>query len=195
MSIAVFASGSGSNFQALVEASRAEDWPEPIRLLVCDRPGARVLERAEKLGVPSLLVDPKGFSSKADYEAEILARLRREGIRRLVLAGYMRLIGPTLLDAYRWRIVNIHPSLLPAFPGKDAVGQALDYGVKWTGVTVHFVDEGMDTGPIIAQEPVRVDEGDDRASLTRKIQAVEHRLYPAVILDWISGRIKEPAGR
>ncbi|MBO2531584.1 MAG: phosphoribosylglycinamide formyltransferase [Planifilum fulgidum] len=195
MSIAVFASGSGSNFQALVEASRAEDWPEPIRLLVCDRPGARVLERAEKLGVPSLLVDPKEFSSKADYEAEILARLRREGIRRLVLAGYMRLIGPTLLDAYRWRIVNIHPSLLPAFPGKDAVGQALDYGVKWTGVTVHFVDEGMDTGPIIAQEPVRVDEGDDRASLTRKIQAVEHRLYPAVILDWISGRIKEPAGR
>src|SRR5690606_17917542 len=194
MSIAVFASGSGSNFQALVEASRAEDWPEPIRLLVCDRPGARVLERAEKLGVPSLLVDPKEFSSKADYEAEILARLRREGIRRLVLAGYMRLIGPTLLDAYRWRIVNIHPSLLPAFPGKDAVGQALDYGVKWTGVTVHFVDEGMDTGPIIAQEPVRVDEGDDRASLTRKIQAVEHRLYPAVILDWISGRIKEPAG-
>lgn len=195
MSIAVFASGSGSNFQALVEASRAEDWPEPIRLLVCDRPGARVLERAEKLGVPSLLVDPKEFSSKADYEAEILARLRREGIRRLVLAGYMRLIGPTLLDAYRWRIVNIHPSLLPAFPGKDAVGQALDYGVKWTGVTVHFVDEGMDTGPIIAQEPVRVDEGDDRASLTRKIQAVEHRLYPAVILEWISGRIKEPAGR
>ncbi|SFF70089.1 phosphoribosylglycinamide formyltransferase-1 [Planifilum fulgidum] len=195
MSIAVFASGSGSNFQALVEASRAEDWPEPIRLLVCDRPGARVLERAEKLGVPSLLVDPKEFSSKADYEAEILARLRREGIRRLVLAGYMRLIGPTLLDAYRWRIVNIHPSLLPAFPGKDAVGQALDYGVKWTGVTVHFVDEGMDTGPIIAQEPVRVDEGDDRASLTRKIQAVEHRLYPSVILDWISGRIKEPAGR
>ena len=147
------------------------------------------------MDVPSLLVDPKRFPSKADYEAEILARLRREGIGRLVLAGYMRLIGPTLLDAYRWRIVNIHPSLLPAFPGKDAVGQALDYGVKWTGVTVHFVDEGMDTGPIIAQEPVRVDEGDDRASLTRKIQAVEHRLYPAVILDWISGRIKEPAGR
>ncbi|MEW9031589.1 MAG: phosphoribosylglycinamide formyltransferase [Planifilum fimeticola] len=195
MSIAVFASGSGSNFQALVEASRAKGWPEPIRLLVCDRPGAGVLERAEKLGVPSLLVDPKRFATKAEYEAEILARLRREGIRRLILAGYMRLIGPTLLDAYRWRIVNIHPSLLPAFPGKDAVGQALDYGVKWTGVTVHFVDEGMDTGPIIAQEPVRVDEGDDHASLTRKIQAVEHRLYPAVILDWISGRIKEPAGR
>lgn len=193
MSIAVFASGSGSNFQALVEASRADGWPEPIRLLVCDRPGAGVLERAEKLDVPSLLVDPKRFPSKADYEAEILNRLRREGIDRLVLAGYMRLIGSTLLDAYRWRIVNIHPSLLPSFPGKDAVGQALEYGVKWTGVTVHFVDEGMDTGPIIDQEPVRIEEGDDRASLTRKIQAVEHRLYPAVILDWISGRIKEPA--
>lgn len=194
MSIAVFASGSGSNFQSLVEASRANHWPEPIRLLVCDRPGAMVLKRAEQLGVPSLLVDPKKFPSKADYEAEILAHLRREGICRLVLAGYMRLIGPTLLAAYPWRIINIHPSLLPAFPGKDAVGQALDYGVKWTGVTVHFVDEGMDTGPIIAQEPVPVDEGDDHASLTRKIQAVEHRLYPAVVLDWINGRIKEPSG-
>jgi phosphoribosylglycinamide formyltransferase 1 len=195
MSIAVFASGSGSNFQSLVEASRRNRWPEPIRLLVCDRPGAMVLKRAEDLGVPSLLIDPKTFPSKDAYEAEILAHLRREGIRRLVLAGYMRLIGPTLLDAYRWRIVNIHPSLLPAFPGKDAVGQALDHGVKWTGVTVHFVDEGMDTGPIIAQEPVRVDEGDDRTSLTRKIQEVEHRLYPAVVFDWICGRIKEPSGR
>ena len=155
MSIAVFASGSGSNFQALVEAlPRRRTWPEPIRLLVCDRPGARVLERARSLGVPSLLVDPKG---------SLQGRLRggnpgpppAGGDPTLVLAGYMRLIGSTLLDAYRWRIVNIHPSLLPAFPGKDAVGQALDYGVKWTGVTVHFVDEGMDTGPIIAQEPVR----------------------------------------
>ncbi|HHW38662.1 MAG TPA: phosphoribosylglycinamide formyltransferase [Bacillales bacterium] len=179
--IAVFASGSGSNFQALVDAAQANQLSYEIALLVCDKPGAYAIERADKVDVPSLVVSPKDFASKVDYEKEILQKLNDSGVELIVLAGYMRLIGETLLSAYEGRIVNIHPSLLPSFPGKDAIGQAFQAKVKVTGVTVHYVDEGMDTGPIIAQEAVRMDEDETRESLEAKIHQVEHLLYPNVI--------------
>lgn len=181
MSIAVFASGSGSNFQALVKESRRREWPMPIRLLVCDKPGAKVLKRAVELEIPAICANPKQFADKQAFEGFLLRKLTQYGIEWIVLAGYMRLIGPTLLEAYPQRIVNIHPSLLPAFPGKDAVQQAIATGVKISGVTVHFVDAGIDTGPIIAQVPVTVEERESVESLAEKIHQAEHRLYPEVV--------------
>lgn len=194
MSIAVFASGDGSNFEMLVEKSRRQGWPQSITLLITDRPGARVLERAKRLGVAAAAFRPSDYETKAAYEEAILSVLREHGIQRILLAGYMRIVGPVLLGAYRWRILNIHPSLLPAFQGKDAPEQALDYGVRWTGVTVHWVDEGIDTGPIIDQKPVLVEPGETVESLRRKIQFVEHNLYPAVVRKWLTGEILPPGG-
>ncbi|QST01794.1 phosphoribosylglycinamide formyltransferase [Pontibacillus sp. ALD_SL1] len=184
VSIAVFASGSGSNFEALVK--RAGDDPTyNVSLLVCDQPEAAVIEKARRFGIDVFSFRSKDYPNKATLESAILQKLRDQSIEWCVLAGYMRLIGPTLLRAYEGKILNIHPSLLPAFPGKDAIGQALDAKVKVTGVTVHFVDEGMDTGPVIEQVPVRI-EG-DRTRLQHDIQRVEHDLYPTVVKQCIKG--------
>lgn len=174
--IAVFASGSGSNFQAIQEAIERGELHAKVELVVTDKPAAFVVKRAEKFGIPVLALNPKEFASKADYETAIIEALRECGVQWIVLAGYMRLISEVLLAAYPQRIVNIHPSLLPSFPGKDAIGQAIAHGVKVTGVTVHFVDEGMDTGPIIAQAAVAVIEG-DREATEMAIHQQEHLLY------------------
>lgn len=179
--IAVFASGQGSNLQALIDAIEAGQLEADIALVVCDRPGAYCLTRATNGNIPTLVFNPRSYGNKADYESMIQNKLQELGVEYLVLAGYMRLIGPTLLDSYPQRIINIHPSLLPLFPGKDGIGQALASGVKVTGVTIHYVDEGMDTGPIIAQRVVIVSENETRESLEKKIHAVEHRLYPQVL--------------
>ncbi|GGF96793.1 phosphoribosylglycinamide formyltransferase [Paenibacillus albidus] len=188
--IAVFASGQGSNFATLIEAQNAGRLGAGrIELLVSDRPEAPVAQRAADAGIPSLLLRPKEFASRELYEVEIVAELQRREIGLIVLAGYMRLITPTLLEPYAGRIINIHPSLLPAFAGKDAIGQALDYGVKLTGVTVHFVDGGMDTGPVIAQRSVSVEENDTPESLAERIHQVEYELYPEVVGAFADGRI------
>ncbi|PGY07036.1 phosphoribosylglycinamide formyltransferase-1 [Bacillus sp. OV166] len=179
--IAVFASGSGSNFQAIIDVVQAGHLDANISLLVCDKPGAFAIERARAAKIPSFVFTAKDYTSKEHYEEEILAQLKTSGVEFIVLAGYMRLIGSKLLAEYKGRIVNIHPSLLPAFPGKDAIGQALAAQAKWSGVTIHFVDEGMDTGPIIIQERVRLDENETRESLQQKIQKSEHKLYPSVL--------------
>jgi phosphoribosylglycinamide formyltransferase 1 len=179
--IAVFASGNGSNFQAIIDAVQNGDLGADLALLICDKPSAYAIERAKKAGIHAFVFNPKDYQNKEDYEKEILCELTKVDADLLVLAGYMRLIGPTLLTEYQGRIVNIHPSLLPAFPGKDAIGQALEAKVKQSGVTIHFVDEGMDTGPIIEQESVTIDESETIESLQRKIQSIEHRLYPAVL--------------
>ncbi|MDR7238387.1 phosphoribosylglycinamide formyltransferase [Neobacillus drentensis] len=179
--IAVFASGSGSNFQALIDVVQSGQLDAEISLLVCDQPGAYAIERARAAKIPSFVFTAKDYPSKEHYEEEILTQLQTHGVEFIVLAGYMRLIGSKLLAEFKGRIVNIHPSLLPAFPGKDAVGQALAAKVKWSGVTIHFVDEGMDTGPIIIQERVRLDESETRESLQQKIQQREHKLYPSVL--------------
>lgn len=190
MKIAIFASGSGSNFEAIVQATQSGHLPkiEPV-LLICDKPGALVTERAERLGVPQFVFDPKQYASKEAFETEIVSRLKEAGAEFIVLAGYMRLVGNVLLSAYEGRMINLHPSLLPAFPGKDAIGQAHAYGVKVTGVTVHFVDAGLDTGPIIRQIPVQVDPDDTTQSLAARIHAVEHELLVEVLNDICTKKI------
>lgn len=185
--IAVFASGSGSNFQAIAVAAQAGTLKAEISLLVCDKPGAFAIDRAEMLGIPAFVISPKSYHSKAAYEAEILQKLTGLEVDLIVLAGYMRLIGQTLLEAYEGKIVNIHPSLLPAFPGKDAIGQALAAGVEKTGVTIHYVDEGMDTGPAIASAAVKIEPGETRETLQKKIQRIEHSLYPEVLEQLLNG--------
>ena len=190
--IAVFASGSGSNFQALYEAVERGLLQAELSLLVCDRPGAYVEERARMAGVRVLSLSPRDFLEKSLYETEILKQLVEMDIEFILLAGYMRLIGQTLLERYEGRILNIHPSLLPAFPGKDAIGQAYAAGVRVTGVTVHFVDAGMDTGEVIAQQKVPILPEDTRETLQARIQVAEHQLYPAVVEQLLNGE-KEAA--
>jgi phosphoribosylglycinamide formyltransferase 1 len=148
------------------------------------------LERAERLGIEAFVFEPKAYADKTAFEAQIVAELQKRDVTLVVLAGYMRLVGETLLAAYEGQIINLHPSLLPAFTGKDAVGQALAYGVKVTGVTVHFVDAGLDTGPIIAQLPVAVEEHDTAETLAARIHQVEHVLLVEVI-GWLAeGQVK-----
>lgn len=187
--IAVFASGRGSNFQALVNAQTAGALGGEICVLVCDKPQAPVVGHAQAAGVDTFVFQPKDYASKEDYEREIAAELERRGVQLMVLAGYMRLLSPVLVEAYSGKIINIHPSLLPAFPGKDAIGQALNYGVKMTGVTVHFVDGGMDTGPVIAQRAVEVKADDDADTLAQRIHSVEQQLYPEVVSWFTAGRV------
>jgi phosphoribosylglycinamide formyltransferase-1 len=188
--IAVFASGSGTNFQAIADEAAAGRLDVRIGLLVCDRPQAPVVERAHRAGVPVFAFRPKDYAKREDYEAEILRELREREIDLVVMAGYMRLITPVLVEPFYGKMINVHPSLLPAFPGVNAIGQALDYGVRLTGVTVHFVDAGMDTGPIIAQRSIEVQPEDTEETLAARVHAIEHQLYPEVIR-WIrEGRVR-----
>lgn len=174
--IAVFASGEGSNFEAIVSACERGEIDARVALMVCDRPGARVAERAAAHGVEAFVFAPKEWASKADYEREIVRRLDAAGVELVCLAGYMRIVGDELLGAYGGRIVNVHPSLLPAFRGAHAIEQALEYGVKVFGVTIHWVDATLDGGRIIAQRAFAY-EGDDAAELERMVHATEHPLY------------------
>lgn len=178
--IAVFASGEGSNFEAIVSACERGEIDARVALMVCDRPGARVAERAAAHGVEAFVFAPKEWASKADYEREIVRRLDAAGVELVCLAGYMRIVGDVLLNAYAGRIINIHPSLLPAFRGADAIGQAMEYGVKIYGVSIHFVDSTLDGGKIIAQAAVEY-EGSDREELESMIHAQEHELYPKTV--------------
>ncbi|MBS4216384.1 phosphoribosylglycinamide formyltransferase [Neobacillus rhizophilus] len=179
--IAIFASGSGSNFQAIVDAVQAKQLSANLSLLVCDQPGAYVIERAREAEISTFVFNAKDYPNKEAYESEIVMLLKNKQVELIVLAGYMRLVGSTLLSEYEGRIINIHPSLLPDFPGKDAIGQALAAHAKWSGVTIHFVDEGMDTGPVIVRERVRIEENETRESLQWKIQEIEHKLYPSIL--------------
>ena len=174
--LAVFASGSGTNFEAIVSACERGELAAGVVLLVCDRPGARVAERAAAHGVEAFVFSPKEYASKADYEREIVRRLDAAGVELVCLAGYMRIVGDVLLGAYGGRIINIPPSLLPAFRGAHAIEQALEYGVKVFGVTIHYVDAELDGGRIIAQRAFPY-EGDDIGELEAMIHAVEYPLY------------------
>lgn len=178
--IAIFASGSGSNFQAIVEAFNNGGLKALPEVCVCDKPGAYVIERARTLNVPVIVASPRDFADKAAYETFLAEKLKQLDIDLICLAGYMRLIGPTLLEQFAGRIINIHPSLLPSFKGAHGIRDAFEYGVKVFGVTIHYVDETLDGGKIIDQEAFHY-EGDDIDELEAKIHAVEHRLYPRVI--------------
>lgn len=183
MVLGILGSGSGSNMQAILDAIAAGTLDARIALVLSDNPDAFILDRARRNGIESGVIDCGGFRTKFPEEAQrqTAERLLAAGVECVCLAGFMRLVKRPLLDAFPDRILNIHPSLLPAFPGVEAWKQALEAGVHETGCTVHLVDEGMDTGPILLQERVPVLPGDTAQSLHARIQEVEHRLYPAAI--------------
>jgi phosphoribosylglycinamide formyltransferase-1 len=184
--IAVLASGSGTNLQALIDTA---DLGAEISLVLSDRPDALALERANAAGIETSVLPYKHYESRAEFCAAVTDAVEAAGAEALVLAGFMRVLDSTIVGAFRDRILNIHPSLLPAFPGGNAVDQALEHGVKVTGVTVHFVDEEVDHGPIIAQQAVPVLPGDDRESLHARIQIEEHALYPRVVTAFARGEV------
>jgi phosphoribosylglycinamide formyltransferase-1 len=188
--IAVFASGSGTNFQAIVDAVASGKLDVSVELLVCDRPQAPVVERAKQAGVSAFVFYPRDYTSREQYEAEIIRHLEARQIDLIIMAGYMRLITDALVKPYYGKIINVHPSLLPAFPGVNAIAQAYSYGVKLTGVTVHFVDGGLDSGPVIAQRAIPVSDEDSEAALTERIHALEHTLLPEAIQWYREGRIR-----
>ena len=185
MRIAILASGSGSNAQRLFDLRRAGALDIDPVLLICNRPGARVLQRAEQAGVPSLMLDHALEPDRERYDRSLVDALKEARAELIVMAGYMRLVTPFFLQNFPGRIINIHPSLLPSFPGVRGAADALEYGVRLAGCTVHFVDEIMDHGPVIIQAAVPVNPYDDRGALQTRIHALEHRIYPQAV-QWVA---------
>ncbi|HEY3366877.1 MAG TPA: phosphoribosylglycinamide formyltransferase [Symbiobacteriaceae bacterium] len=188
--IGVLVSGRGSNLQALLDACAAGRIDGRIVAVVSDKPGAYGLERARGAGVEAIFLDPAAYETKNAYNAALAETLRARDVDLVCLAGYMRIVRKPVLDAYDGRILNIHPSLLPAFPGLDAQKQALEYGVKVAGCTVHFVTAGMDEGPVFLQAAVPVLEGDSAETLSERILQEEHRIYPLAVQVFASGRFR-----
>ncbi len=183
--LGVLASGRGSNLQAIIDAIEAKVLDATIALVVSNKKDAMALERANRHGVKGIFLDPKSVAGEPDlrraYDEKILEVLKKHEVQLVLLAGYMKIVTTVLIDAYQWRMMNIHPSLLPSFPGLHAQQQALDAGVKVSGCTVHFVTEGVDQGPIIVQTAVPVNENDSVDALSARILEQEHRLYPRAI--------------
>ncbi len=190
MKIAILLSGRGSNFVAIHDAIVRGELDAGIVCVISNRPDAPGIERARSLGLPAHVVDHRTFASRAAHEAEVLGILGLVNPDFIVLAGYMRLFSPEFVAAYPMRIVNIHPSLLPSFPGVDAQAQAVAYGVKLSGCTVHFVDENLDAGPIIVQRTVPVRDDDDAATLAARILDEEHAAYVEALKKLASGRYR-----
>jgi phosphoribosylglycinamide formyltransferase-1 len=188
--VGVLVSGRGSNLQAILDATREPGFPARVVVVLSDRERAVALERAARAGVCAEFVDPKAYGDRGAYDAALLASLDRARAELVCLAGFMRILGADFVRRLRGRLVNIHPSLLPAFPGLHAQRQALDHGVKIAGATVHFVDDGVDSGPIIAQAGVPVLDDDTEESLSERILAEEHRLYPEVVRRFAEGRVR-----
>lgn len=188
--IGVLASGRGSNFQSIIDEIGSDRLKAEIVLLITDNPSAFAIERARKHGVEYLVVQPKEYPSKDDYFVRIADALKKKNVELVVLAGFMKIVGKPLIDAFPNRIINIHPALLPSFPGLHGQKQAIDYGAKISGCTVHFVDEGMDTGPIIIQAAVPVFQNDTEETLSERILKYEHRIYPEAIRLFSEGKIK-----
>lgn len=223
--VAVLASGSGSNLQAIIDqlhepgraaaasgaaqtagappageatatAPNAAGHPADPRievvLVISDVPGARASQRAAQAGIPTAVIPSADYADRRGHDLALVAALRAATPDLVVLAGYMRMVTPALLEAFPWKVINLHPALLPSFPGTHSIAEAVAYGVKVTGVTVHFVDPGMDTGPVIAQEPVSVENGDTADTLGARIHELEHRLLPEVIRLLAAGRVRPP---
>lgn len=188
--IAVLASGSGSNLQAIIDACKAKTIDGSVVLVISDKKDAYALKRAKDALIEAIFIDPKSFSSKNLYETEVVKAIKKSGADLVCLAGYMKIVGDVMLSSYKGRMINIHPALLPSFPGLHAQKQAFDYGVKVSGATVHFVDEGCDTGPIIIQSCVKVFENDTEESLQKRILDEEHKIYPEAIRLFAEGKLK-----
>ncbi len=189
LKLGVLASGRGSNFQSIIDEIEAGSLNASINLLITDNPDAYVIERAKKQSIKYLYLNPHDFKSKNDFYIRIAKELVKRDVELVILAGFMRIVGRPLIEAFPNRIMNIHPALLPAFPGLHSQKQAVDYGVRVSGCTVHFVDEGMDTGPIIIQAAVVVSPDDTEDSLSERILRLEHKIFPYAIRLYSEGRL------
>jgi phosphoribosylglycinamide formyltransferase-1 len=190
LKIGVLASGRGSNFQSIIDEIESDRLNAEIVLLITDNPSAFAIERAKKHRIDYLVVLPKEYRSRDDLFSKISEELKKKTVDFVVLAGFMRIVGKPLIDAFPNKIMNIHPALLPSFPGLHGQKQAIDYGVKISGCTVHFVDEGMDTGPVIIQAAVPVSQDDTEETLSEKILRLEHKIYPEAIRLFSEGKIE-----
>jgi len=185
--IGVLISGRGSNLQAIIDAARERRFDAPITIVVSNNAGAPGLERARGAGIPTAVLPHKEWASRADYDRALVAKLREHGVTLVCLAGFMRLLGPTFIEAFPWRVLNVHPSLLPAFPGVDAQRQAIEHGVRVSGATVHLVTADLDAGPIILQSAVPVLPSDTPEMLAGRILVEEHKIYPEAIRIVLAG--------
>jgi phosphoribosylglycinamide formyltransferase-1 len=188
--IAILVSGNGSNLQAIIDAISAKKIKAEIAVVISNVPGAFALERAKKHGIKTAVVNSKEITDKAKYEKEIIKLIDSEKVDLICLAGYMRILSPEFVKHFDHKIMNIHPALLPAFPGLHVQKKALEYGVKFSGCTVHFVDAGCDTGPIIIQAVVPVQDNDSEETLSARILEQEHKIYPEAIRLYVEGRLK-----
>ena len=186
--LAVFASGTGTNFDAIQRAIENGELQAKIVVVVVDKLNALVIEKAKAKGIDVFAFNPKDYENKAAYEKVIISVLEKHNVEFIALAGYMRLFGPTLLEKYEGSVVNIHPALLPAFPGKDAIHQAISYGVKVMGVTIHYVDAGMDSGKIIAQRAFDVEESMSDEDIEARIHSIEHVLYKETLMKLLNNK-------
>ena len=195
MPAVVLISGRGSNLQALIDAVRRERLPLEVRAVLSNEPGAAGLVRAARAGIEGEVLDHRGFASREDFDAALAGRIDARAPTLVILAGFMRILGPAFVRRYHGRLLNVHPSLLPAFPGLDTHRRALEAGVRVHGASVHFVSEELDGGPLIIQAPVEVRPGDDAVSLAARVLEQEHRIYPLAIRWFVEGRIELRDGR
>ncbi len=195
LQLGVLVSGTGTNLQAIIDAVKSGKLDARVRVVISNRPDVLALERARQAGIPAEVVRHETFDSREAFDVRLIETLHQHGASWVVLAGFMRVLTPVFLKAFAGRVVNIHPALLPAFPGTRAQRQAIDYGVKVTGCTVHFVDEGVDTGPVIAQRAIAVHDDDNADSLGQRLLQEEHSLLVEA-LGWIAaGRVEvDPGG-
>ncbi|MBI5701884.1 phosphoribosylglycinamide formyltransferase [Candidatus Saganbacteria bacterium] len=185
MNLGVLVSGNGSNLQAIIDSKVAS-----VKVVISDKKSAYALERAKKAGIEAVFINPKDFAEKNTYELEVVKVLKKHNVDLVCLAGYMKIVGEALLSNYQGKMINIHPALLPSFPGLHGQKQAFDHGVKVSGATVHFVDSGCDTGPIILQAAVPVLDNDTEETLSARILSLEHKIYPQAIKLYAEGRLK-----
>ncbi|MDD3819056.1 MAG: phosphoribosylglycinamide formyltransferase [Actinomycetota bacterium] len=188
--IAVFASGFGSNLQALIDYNRTGDLNGDIVLVFSNNKDAYALRRAEENKIKAVFMDPSEYDTREEYDSKIIELLEKEKIDLVVLAGYMFVLSPGFISRFKNRILNIHPSLLPSFKGAHGIKDAFDYGVKVTGVTVHFADEGLDSGPIILQEALNINQDESLEDLEEKIHKIEHKIYPLAVKYFCEDRLK-----
>jgi phosphoribosylglycinamide formyltransferase-1 len=188
--IAVLASGGGTNLQSIIDQQQCGKLSVDIALVISNNPGAGALDRAQQAGINTLCINHRNHATRESFDQALVNALQQADIELVVLAGFMRIITPTMLKAFPHRIINIHPALLPAFPGLNVQQQAIDYGARFSGCTVHFVDAGVDTGPIIVQAVVPILPGDSAATLAERILKQEHRIYPQAIQWLAEGRVK-----
>lgn len=190
VNVGVLVSGSGSNLQSIIDNIEKGSLPAAIRIIVSNNPAAFALERAKKHGIPAAVIEHTGFANREDYDRKVVETMKAHDVELVVLAGFMRVLSPFFLRSFPMRVMNIHPALLPSFPGTHGQKKAFDYGVKFSGCTVHFADEGVDTGPIIIQGVVPVYDTDTEETLSQRILKEEHRIYPQAIRLYAEGKLR-----